>query len=161
MPHPDTLTFADRVGRFYVTELDFPPVAGRMLAYLAVCDPAAQPINDLAEALLVSRSAITQATSLLEARGLVRRSRLRGDRVDRITAEIDVARFEDDLDATGYADQAALLRRGVELLPEQDDRREPLSEVAEFYDFVATRLPQLKAEWRSRRDAAPNTDRPT
>jgi hypothetical protein len=35
------------------------------LGYLAVCEPAAQTISDLSEALLASRSAITQAVVLL------------------------------------------------------------------------------------------------
>ena len=38
---------------------------------MSMCEPAAQTINDLAEALLASRSAITQAVVLLENRGLV------------------------------------------------------------------------------------------
>lgn len=101
--------------QFYVRELDFPPVAGRVLGYLAVCDPAAQSTNELAVTLLVSRSAIVQAVTLLETRALVRRARSRGERVDKITAVIDVSTFEDDLDATGYASQAEPLRRGSAL----------------------------------------------
>lgn len=147
-------TFADQVGRFYVKELGFPPVAGRMLAYLAVCEPAGQSINALAEALLASRSAVTQATTMLEGRGLVHRWRNRGERVDRIAATLDVATFENDLDVTGYGDHAVLLRRGVDLLPEGDSRRLTLAEVADFYEFVASRLPQLKAEWREHRSSS-------
>lgn len=154
MPNYDPLTFADEICQFYMNELDFPPVAGRMLGYLAVCEPAAQSFNELAEVLLVSRSAIVQAAALLETRGLVKRSRARGERVDKITANIDVAVFEDDLDAVGYTDQAALLRRGAALLPTDDTRQLSLNEIAEFYDFIGTRLPQLKAEWRAQRDAA-------
>lgn len=161
MRHDDQLQFADQIGQFYVAELDFPPVAGRMLGYLAVCDPAAQSINALAEALLVSRSAIVQAVTLLETRNLVRRSRSRGDRVDKITAVIDVSIFEDDLDASGYADQAVLLRQGSALLDAEDDRRQSLEDVADFYEFIGTRLPQLKTEWRAQRNVSRRTDRPS
>ncbi|MFL0460987.1 MarR family transcriptional regulator [Kytococcus sedentarius] len=158
MTYTEQLKFADQIGRFYVTELDFPPVAGRMLGYLAVCNPAAQSINELAEALLVSRSAIVQAVTLLETRSLVRRSRSRGDRVDKITAVIEVSTFEDDLDASGYADQAVLLREGAELLAAEDDRRPALEEVADFYEFIGARLPQLKAEWRAQRHGSQHAD---
>jgi len=78
-----------------------------------VCEPAAQTISDLSEALLASRSAITQAVVLLESRGLVQRSRARGERVDRVTACLDASTFERDFDPTSFADTAALLRRGA------------------------------------------------
>jgi hypothetical protein len=52
MPTDEQLTFADHVARYYMREQNVPPVAGRVLGYLAVCEPAAQTINDLSEALL-------------------------------------------------------------------------------------------------------------
>lgn len=159
MSHDARFRFADQIGQFYATELDFPPVAGRMLGFLAVCDPASQSINDLAEALLVTRSAIVQAVTLLETCHLVRRSRSRGERVDKITAVIDVSIFEDDLDAPGHAAQAVLLRQGAALLDAADDRRQPLEDVADFYEFIGRRLPELKAEWRAQRSPVGRADR--
>ena len=156
MPTDEQLRFADHLGRYCVRELSFPPVAGRLLGYLAVCDPAEQTINDLADALLASRSAITQAVVLLEGRGLARRSRARGERVDRVAVRLDVINFESDLDSTGYIEQAALLRRGVALLAPEDDsgRRRALEEIAALNDFLAEKLPLLKEEWLVRRAAA-------
>ena len=57
IPTDEQLTFADHVARYYMREQNVPPVAGRVLGYLGVCEPAAQTINDLSEALLASRSA--------------------------------------------------------------------------------------------------------
>jgi hypothetical protein len=153
MPTDDQLRFADHLGRYVVREMNMPPVAGRLLGYLGVCDPAEQTINELADALLASRSAVTQAVVLLESIGLVRRSRARGERVDRVAVHLDVDIFERDLDATGYVEQAALLRQGAALLGGNDKsgRREALKELAALNDFMAERLPQLKEEWRARR----------
>jgi MarR family len=110
-------------------------VAGRVLGYLAVCEPAAQTISDLSEALLASRSAITQAVVLLESRGLVQRSRARGERADRVTACLDASTFERDFDPTSFADTAALLRRGAALLTHDDSgRREALGGVRRAVD---------------------------
>lgn len=103
--------------------------------------------------MLVSRSAVVQAVGLLETRGLVRRAGTRGDRVDKVTAVIDVAAFESDLDATGYADQAHLVREGLRLLSADDSRRPRLGEVVDFNEFIAMRLPQLKEECRTREAA--------
>jgi DNA-binding transcriptional regulator GbsR (MarR family) len=154
MPTDEQLGFADHLGRYCVRELAFPPVAGRLLGYLAVCQPAEQTINDLAEVLLASRSAITQAVVLLESRGLARRTRARGERVDRVSAVLDVFTFESDLDAAGYVEQAAMLRRGAALLThDESGRRHALEELAALNDFLAEKLPLLREEWRARRAA--------
>ena len=146
------LTFADHVGRYFMREQNVPPVAGRVLGYLAVCQPAAQTINDLSEALLASRSATTQAVVLLESRGLVQRSRARGERVDRVTACLNAKTFERDFDPTSFAATAALLRRGAALLTHDDSgRREALEEYAALHDFLAEKFALLKDEWRARR----------
>jgi DNA-binding transcriptional regulator GbsR (MarR family) len=153
MPTDEQLRFADHLGRYCVRELAFPPVAGRVLGYLTVCDPAEQTINELADALLASRSAITQAVMLLEGHGLARRTRARGERVDRVAARLDVFTVERDLDAASYVEQAALIRRGSALLPQEDDsgRRQALDELAALNDFLAEKLPLLKEEWLARR----------
>ena len=159
MPTDAQLTFADHVARYYVREQSFPPVAGRVLGYLAVCEPAAQTIADLSEALLASRSAITQAVALLESRGLAVRSRARGERVDRVTCRLDASTFEQDFDPASYADTAALLRRGAALLAHDDSgRRAALEEFAALHDFLAEKFPLLKEEWRARRASLRSAD---
>jgi hypothetical protein len=57
--------FADHMGRFYASRYAFPPMVGRLIGYLAVCDPPDQSIGELADALLASRSAITNAVKSL------------------------------------------------------------------------------------------------
>jgi DNA-binding MarR family transcriptional regulator len=152
VPTDEQLMFADHLGRYCVREMTFPPVAGRVLGYLTVCDPAEQTINELSDALLASRSAITQAVVLLEGHGLARRSRARGERVDRVAVCLDVFTVERDLDATSYVEQAALLRRGSALLAQDDSgRRQALEELAALNDFLAEKLPLLKEEWLARR----------
>lgn len=154
MPTDSQLAFADHLGRYYVKEMGFPPVAGRVIGYLAVCEPASPTINELADALLASRSAITQAVVLLEGRGLASRFRQRGERVDRVEARVDAFTFEQELDSTSYVEQAALLRRGAALLPDDGSgRREALEEFAQLNDFLAERLPRLKREWLTQRTA--------
>ena len=76
MPTDAEITFADHMGRFYARRYGFPPMVGRLIGYLAVCDPPEQSIGELAEALLASRSAITGAVKALEAHA--RRSAARG-----------------------------------------------------------------------------------
>src|SRR6478609_9762967 len=84
MPTDAEITFADHMGRFYARRFSFPPMVGRLLGYLAVCDPPDPTIGELAEALLASRSAIAGAGKVAETLHAVRRTRVAGERMDRV-----------------------------------------------------------------------------
>ena len=90
MPTDAELTFADHMGRFYARRYSFPPMVGRLIGYLAVCDPPDPTIGELADALLASRSAIAGAVKSLETLHVVQRSRVAGERRDRV--RIDISR---------------------------------------------------------------------
>ena len=78
MPTDAEITFADHAGRLYARRYGMAPMVGRLLGYLAICDPRQQSIAELADALLASRSAIANAANILDTLGLIRRSRLLG-----------------------------------------------------------------------------------
>ena len=147
------LAFAEHAGAYYAREYRMPPIAGRLIGYLAVCDPPQQTIADLADALLASRSAITGAVKLLEGYRAVHRTRAAGDRVDRVS--LDPAGLEPKgFDAAGYREMAALAREGLSLLNDAPpDRRGVLEDVAALGDFLAERMPALLEEWRAHRAA--------
>src|ERR1039458_1370576 len=88
MPSDAEITYADHVGRFYARRYAFPPMVGRLLGYLAVCDPSEQSIGDLADALLASRSAIAGAVKVLETMRMIQRSRAAGERMDRVRIDL-------------------------------------------------------------------------
>src|SRR5580765_1863980 len=89
MPTDAEITFADHMGRFYARRFSFPPMVGRLLGYLAVCDSPNPTIGELAEALLASRSAIAGAVHFLETTThTVKRSRVAGERVDRVHIDL-------------------------------------------------------------------------
>src|SRR5215471_8975095 len=152
MPRDDELIFADHAGRFYAREHGLPPMAGRLLGYLMICDPPEQSIDQLAEALLASRSAITGAVKLLEAYGFAVRTRRAGERVDRVgpnLAALEPRNFDSGL----FDEQATLFKEGLSLLTDADpDRRAALEEMLALVEFLGERLPQVLAEWHERRD---------
>jgi DNA-binding MarR family transcriptional regulator len=128
-------------------------MVGRLLGYLAVCEPREQSIAELADALLASRSAIAGAVKTLETLRLVRRSRAAGERMDRVRIDMsspNAMRF----DLAEYREQGELAREGLRILehapPEQ---RAVLLEWAAFADFLVERLPGLEQEWKERREA--------
>jgi DNA-binding MarR family transcriptional regulator len=152
VPPDSQLIFADHVGRFYARRYGFPPMAGRLLGYLFVCDPPAQTIDELGEGLLASRSAITGAVKLLESYRMARRTRVAGERVDRVSLDA-VGRQPQNFDSTIHKEHAALFREGLSLLADSPpERRAPLEEMVALADFLSERLPALLDEWHAHRD---------
>ncbi|MEW6226217.1 MAG: helix-turn-helix domain-containing protein [Chloroflexota bacterium] len=71
--------FVEEMGQ-YLSSVGMTPMAGRMLAWLLICDPVEQTAAELADSLRASRGAISGAARSLETAGFVRRTRRRGDR---------------------------------------------------------------------------------
>jgi biotin operon repressor len=154
MPSDAEITFADHTGRLYARRYGMAPMVGRLLGYLAVCDPREQSIGELAEALLASRSAITGAVKSLETIGVVSRSRAAGERMDRVSIDMSTTRGM-GFDISEYQEQGDLAREGLEgvLAGASQQRRGVLLEWAAFADFLVERLPGLEQEWNRHRDA--------
>src|SRR5215469_10400616 len=123
------LAYADRLGQFFASYSGIPPVAGRLLGYLVVCQPERQSINELASALQASRSAIVGAAQLLEHRHVVKRTRVAGNRNDLFSFDADG--FENrGFDATAYLQMAALFNEGFTYV--KDTSMERASQVQEL-----------------------------
>ncbi|MBV9803443.1 MAG: MarR family transcriptional regulator [Solirubrobacterales bacterium] len=130
-----------------------PPMVGRLIGYLAVCDPREQSIGELAESLLASRSAIANAVSYLENLTLVERSRAAGERMDRVRITMSSSHAM-GFDVSEYEEQAELAREGLRVLADAaPQRRAVVLEWAAFADFLVERMPILKQEWEARREA--------
>lgn len=152
MPTDRELTFADRAGRLFARRYGFPPVVGRLIGYLAVCDPREQSISELAEALLASRSAIANAVNYLENLGLIERSRAAGERMDRVRISMSSSSAM-GFDVSEYQEQAELAREGLRLLADAPPgRRAVLLEWAAFADFLTERMPAWEQEWKAHRE---------
>jgi len=140
------ITYADHMGRYNAQRHGLPPVMGRVVGYLSVCEPMEQSINDIADALLTSRSAVNNALKLLETQKLIKRRRTAGTRADLIS--IGSISMESGFDPAEYKELADLAREGLELLKDASpERRAGLEATASLGDFLAERLPKLYQEW--------------
>jgi len=153
MPTDAEITFADHMGRFYARRYAFPPMVGRLLGYLAVCDPPEQTIGELAEALLASRSAITGAVKALETLHVISRSRSAGERMDRV--RIDMSSPESmGMDITEYEELGELAREGLHVLHDAStERRAILLELSAFAEFLVEEILTFQKDWNERRAA--------
>ena len=71
--------FTEDFGLFF-EHLGVPRMAGRILAWLLICDPPEQTMQDLVDALGASKSSISTMTRLLMNFGLIERLSLPGER---------------------------------------------------------------------------------
>jgi DNA-binding transcriptional regulator GbsR (MarR family) len=153
MPRDEEITFADHAGRFYARQYGYPPMVGRVLGYLLVCDPRAQSIAELSEALLASRSAITGALEVLERIHVIRRSRAAGERMDRVRLDFPSAQSQ-GFDVSEYQQLGDLAREGLQVLSDAPaERRKELLQMAALADFLVERIGALQQEWEAHLEA--------
>jgi DNA-binding MarR family transcriptional regulator len=152
MPTEPELVFVDMVGRHYARHYAVPPMLGRVAGWLTICDPPNPTVADVAEALQASRSAVGTAVSMLETWGSIRRTRVPGERADRVSLNpIATQGLESPAE---YGAMAAMARHGLEVLADAPPARKArLLELGAFAEFLLDRMPALAAEWRERREA--------
>jgi len=151
MPTDAEITYADHMGRFYARRFGFPPMVGRLIGYLAVCDPREQTIGELSEALLASRSAITGAVKTLEAIHVVRRSRAAGERMDRVSVDLSTPQSI-GMDMTEFEEMRDMAREGLGVLGDAPlERRAALLETVAYAEFLLEEMPKVRDGWEKRR----------
>jgi hypothetical protein len=149
----EELAFADQVGRFFARQYGMPPATGRVAGWLLICEPPALTAAEIAEELLLSRSAVGAAIGPLEQWGMLRRTRTPGARADRV--QIHPSYGLQALESPGeYEALAALTRHGLQVLADAPvERRARLVEMTALCEFLVVRMPALAAEWREHREA--------
>lgn len=70
----------ERVADFFVVQNGLPPITGRALGWLLICDPAEQSAGEIAEAIGASRASLTTTMRVLTTVGIARRRSRPGSR---------------------------------------------------------------------------------
>ncbi|MDQ0380331.1 GbsR/MarR family transcriptional regulator [Amycolatopsis thermophila] len=114
----EVLRWVERVATFCVEEWALPPITGRILGLLMICDPPERSAGQIAETIKASRASLTSNMRFLAAIGLVRKVRVPGDRTTYYRIEDDawhrvIQRKLDSLGAfDGIADEGVKLAGG-------------------------------------------------
>lgn len=155
----DALDFAERVGQHFARRHSLPPLTGRVLGWLLVCEPDEKTAAELCAELSAGRSSMSTALAQLEGTGFVRRARRAGERVDRV--RVDPGAWTSSLDAREeYATLAELAGLGLDAIAGSPPaRRARLLELEAFATFLGERIPALLAEWAAHREELHRTGR--
>lgn len=131
--------FLDQVGAL-TTETGLPPSTMRVFAWLVVCEPEHQTVDELRAALGLSTGAISAAATTLIATGLVERTTRPGDR--RHHYRLRPGGW--DLVLRQRRDTAARLRATAEEAIAAARSPQPrVAEMRDFYGFFADHMTDL------------------
>ncbi|GAA5163647.1 MULTISPECIES: GbsR/MarR family transcriptional regulator [Amycolatopsis] len=83
------LDWVERVSAFLTEQYGQPPIAGRILGWLMICDPPEQSAAQIAGAIAASRASLTSNMRLLVGAGLVSKRTRRGERTTYFRMEDD------------------------------------------------------------------------
>ena len=114
----EVLRWIERVATFCVEEWALPPITGRILGLLMICEPPERSAGQIAETIQASRASLTSNMRFLTAIGLIRKVRVPGDRTAYYRIEDDawhkvIQRKLDSLAAFGdIAEQGLALAGG-------------------------------------------------
>ena len=82
--HPATAeqveNWVEQVAAAFAQHLGLPPITGRILGWLLICDPVEQSAAEIADAIKASRASLTSSMRMLTVGGLVQRRTRRGER---------------------------------------------------------------------------------
>jgi hypothetical protein len=160
---PDQAVSADRYDEFIESfahlvqaSRGLPMVAGRIFAYLLVCEPAEQTAAQISVAIGASLGTISGMTRLLLGTKLIERTRRRGERsaVYRIPPDGWQSVTKGQIDGTRYARE--LTDRGLALMTDRSpESRARLQDLRDIYLFFESSIPALFEQWlRERQEDA-------
>ena len=138
----DEAAFVEAMGQ-YMGGYGMTPMAGRMWAWLLICDPPAQTADDLATALKASRGSISGAAASLASAGMIRRMRRRGDRREHFSAPPGTFNALLRSAGTAYGQLLTITSEGLAAVDGRPGGRDRLEEVHDAVAFVARELPTL------------------
>lgn len=143
----------DRMARILAAE-GLPPVAGRMWAWLLVCDPPEQTAAQLAEAIAASRGSISGMARLLEPSGLIQRTTRRGDRREFYSAAPDAMIRVLEVRGEQLRPTLDLLDHALgDLAGRENGSLDRLRDARDLYAFMVREFPAMIEKFRTERTA--------
>jgi MarR family len=126
-----------------------PPMAGRMWAYLAICEPPEQTAAMIAERLHASRGSVSGMARLLEQIGIVRRSTRPGDRREYFSIPPDALHRLGEIAIVRLRQTRELADAGLALIADRPPESQArLRDVRDFYAFFEREWPAILARMR-------------
>jgi DNA-binding transcriptional regulator GbsR (MarR family) len=145
----DEDTFIEAMAR--VLGAGMPPMAGRMWAYLAICEPPERTAAEIADRLHASRGSVSSMARLLEHIGLIRRRTRPGDRREYFYAPPDAARQLIERSTQQMRSAREILDAGLALVADRPPEAQArLRDLRDAYAFFEGEWPALLERYHQR-----------
>jgi DNA-binding transcriptional ArsR family regulator len=132
--------WVERVATFFHDRYGLPPITGRILGWLMICEPPEQSAADIARSIGASRASLTTNMRLLTGGGLVHRMTRLGERtayyrIDDDAWEKVIRQRVESMMAFG-----AIAETGINLVGRAGSRANRLRAARSFFQWAAERL---------------------
>jgi DNA-binding transcriptional regulator GbsR (MarR family) len=134
------LNWVEQGASFFVDHYGLPPITGRILGWLLVCEPVEQSAGEIAEAIGASRASLTTNLQILSAAGLVRRLTRPGGRTAYYRMDEDLWENMVKRRLQSMKSFSKLASDGLSLIGPQSARAAKLRTAHEFFNRMADLL---------------------
>lgn len=132
----DEMAWIERVATFFAGQEGLPPITGRILGWLMICEPAEQSAADIAKAIKASRASMTNNVRTLLAVGLIRRRTRAGDRTAYYRIDDDAWEAAVRARIDGMVAFERIAAEGLQLVGPDTDRASRLRAAYDVYRWV-------------------------
>lgn len=144
--------WVEAVATYFAQHYGIPPIRGRVMGWLMVCEPAEQSAGEIAHVIQASRASLSGALQVLTASGLVAASTRPG--VGRTT----YYRITDDAWAAilrrrfaGLASFLTITQQGLHLYPPDSPARGRVLAAHELFSWLQSEIEPLWERWDAER----------
>ncbi|MEV1167642.1 helix-turn-helix domain-containing protein [Nonomuraea sp. NPDC049784] len=130
------LDWVERAAMFCTDEYAVPPIAGRVLAWLMICDPPEQSAGQIAEAIGASRASLATNIRLLTDAGFVRRRTRPGQKTNYYRVDDDAWERVVRRRVAGLAAFREITAAGMELTGPDAGRTRRLRVAHNVFDWM-------------------------
>jgi DNA-binding transcriptional regulator GbsR (MarR family) len=147
LPHQPLLDFVEEVG-LSPEPPGMPRMAKRILAYLLICEPETQTLDDLAKALKASKASISTMTRMMCYAGIVEKVAFSGERKEFFRANTRDLSDVFQKQMMHLATFRKLMEKGLGLVQKfssSDTQR--LENMCQFYSWLENQFPSFISSW--------------
>jgi len=135
----------ERVANFFAEQNGLPPITGRALGWLLICDPPEQSAGDIAEAIGASRASLTTTMRVLVTVGIVRRRSRPGGRTTYYSIDDDAWEKVIRQRILAFTSFSQLTEEAIGLLGKSNPRADRLVAAHAMFDWLAELLAKSPA----------------
>jgi hypothetical protein len=142
----------ERVAAFFARQNGLPPIPGRALGWLMICDPPEQSAAELATAIGASRASLTSTLQVLLAGGFVEPSSRPGERTTYYRLADDPWSEATRRRLAALASFRAVTGDGLELVGPDSARAARIRRAHELFGWLETEIGPMWERWDARRE---------